>query len=38
MFHFTIRDPLKVFQVQSGVIHLSGEGNGYVARVKEYRD
>ena len=31
-------DPRKVFQVTDGMIHLSGEGNGYVATEKEYRD
>jgi len=31
-------DPRKVFQVTDGMIHLSGEGNGYVATDKEYRD
>jgi 3-keto-disaccharide hydrolase len=31
-------DPRKVFQVTDGMIHLSGEGNGYVATEREYRD
>jgi hypothetical protein len=31
-------DPRKVFQVEGGTIHLSGEGNGYLATEKEYRD
>ena len=31
-------DPSGVFRVEDGVIHLSGEGNGYVATDKEYRD
>ena len=31
-------DPRKVFRVTDGMIHLSGEGNGYVATDKEYRD
>ena len=31
-------DPRKVFQVEDGIIHLSGEGNGYVATEQEYRD
>ena len=31
-------DPRKVFQVTDGMIHLSGEGNGYVATEKQYRD
>jgi hypothetical protein len=32
------KDPRGVFRVENGVIHLSGEGNGYVATDKEYRD
>jgi hypothetical protein len=31
-------DPRQVFRVTGGMIHLSGEGNGYVATEKEYRD
>ena len=31
-------DPKKVFRAEGGVIHVSGEGNGYVATDKEYRD
>src|SRR4051812_13564638 len=31
-------DPKKVFTVRDGVIHASGEGNGYVATDKAYRD
>jgi hypothetical protein len=31
-------DPKKVFRVTDGMIHLSGEGMGYVATDKEYRD
>jgi hypothetical protein len=31
-------DPRKVFRVTEGLLHLSGEGNGYVATEKEYRD
>ena len=31
-------DPRKVFQVEDGMIHLSGDGQGYVATAKEYRD
>jgi hypothetical protein len=31
-------DPRNVFRVTEGMIHLSGEGNGYVATEKEYRD
>lgn len=31
-------DPKKVFTVKDGVLHLSGEGYGYVATEKEYRD
>ena len=31
-------DPRHVFQVAGGTIHLSGEGHGYVATEKEYRD
>src|SRR5438270_8257438 len=31
-------DPKKVFTVHDGMIHASGEANGYVATDKEYRD
>lgn len=31
-------DPRGVFQVEDGLLHLSGDGNGYVATEKEYRD
>ena len=31
-------DPKKVFTVHDGMIHVSGEDNGYVATEKEYRD
>jgi hypothetical protein len=31
-------DPRGVFRVSDGMIHLSGEGNGYVATKSEYRD
>lgn len=31
-------DSKKVFTVQDGVIHVSGEGNGYLATEREYRD
>jgi hypothetical protein len=31
-------DPKKVFQVTDGMLHFSGDGNGYVATDKEYRD
>lgn len=31
-------DPKKVFTVKDGVLHLSGEGFGYVATEKEYQD
>src|SRR5437588_9148833 len=31
-------DPRKVFRVIDGMLHVSGEVNGYVATVKEYRD
>jgi hypothetical protein len=31
-------DPRRVFRVTEGMIHLSGEGHGYVATEKEYRD
>jgi hypothetical protein len=31
-------DPRKVFSVKDGMLHLSGEGFGYVATDKEYRD
>jgi hypothetical protein len=31
-------DPRKVFTAQDGILHLSGEGFGYVATEREYRD
>ena len=31
-------DPRKVFSVEDGVIHVSGDGFGYLATDKEYRD
>jgi len=31
-------DPRKVFQVEDGILHISGDGFGYAATVKEYRD
>ncbi len=31
-------DPKKVFSVKDGVLHVSGEGMGYVATDKEYQD
>ena len=31
-------DPKKVFSVQQGVLHVSGEDMGYIATEKEYRD
>src|SRR6185295_11280252 len=31
-------DPRKVFEARDGAIRASGEGNGYVATEKEYRD
>jgi hypothetical protein len=31
-------DPRNVFRVTDGMIHLSGDGNGYVATKNEYRD
>jgi hypothetical protein len=31
-------DPRKVFSVKDGVIHVSGDGFGYLATDKEYRD
>jgi hypothetical protein len=31
-------DPRKVFTVHDGMLHFSGEGMGYVATEKEYRD
>ena len=31
-------DPRKVFTVKDGVIHVSGDGFGYLATEKEYRD
>jgi hypothetical protein len=31
-------DPRKVFRAEEGVIHISGDGYGYLATEKEYRD
>jgi 3-keto-disaccharide hydrolase len=31
-------DPRKVFTVENGLLHISGDGNGYVATSNEYRD
>jgi hypothetical protein len=31
-------DPRKVFTVRDGMLHISGDGYGYVRTVKEYRD
>src|SRR5438132_4824968 len=31
-------DPRKVFQAADGMLHVSGEVNGYLATEKEYRD
>src|SRR5688572_27725700 len=31
-------DPRKVFRVKDGVLHISGDGFGYVATEKEHRD
>ena len=31
-------DPRRVFTVENGLLHLSGDGFGYVATAKEYRD
>jgi len=31
-------DPRGVFRVEDGSIHISGDGNGYVATDREYRD
>jgi hypothetical protein len=31
-------DPRKVFSVKEGVLHISGDGFGYIATEKEYRD
>jgi hypothetical protein len=32
------KDPRKVFTVQKGMLHVSGEDNGYLATDKEYKD
>lgn len=32
------KDPRNVFHVKDGVLHVSGDGFGYVATTKEYRD
>ncbi|HZW32212.1 MAG TPA: DUF1080 domain-containing protein [Isosphaeraceae bacterium] len=31
-------DPRRVFRVSDGLLHISGDGNGYLATAKEYRD
>jgi hypothetical protein len=31
-------DPREVFRAEKGVLHISGDGNGYVATEKAYRD
>ena len=31
-------DPRKVFSAQNGILHVSGDGFGYIATDKEYRD
>src|SRR5262245_61138975 len=31
-------DPRRVFRVTDGLLHISGDGNGYIATDKEYRD
>ena len=31
-------DPRRVFTVEAGLLHISGDGYGYVATDKEYRD
>src|SRR5947209_8375008 len=31
-------DPRHVFSVADGMIHVTGEDNGYIATAKEYRD
>ena len=31
-------DPQKVFRVEDGLLHISGEGNGYVATERSFRD
>src|SRR2546426_2962167 len=31
-------DPRKVFSAETGMIHISGDGHGYIATDKEYRD
>jgi hypothetical protein len=33
-----LEDPRKVFQVEGGVLHASGDGFGYAATDREYRD
>jgi hypothetical protein len=32
------KDPRKVFTVEDGLLHVSGEDNGYIGTDKEYRD
>src|SRR5205809_6921945 len=31
-------DPRRVFRVEDGVLHITGDGLGYAATAKEYRD
>src|SRR5579884_2862942 len=31
-------DPTRVFSVRDGILHVSGEGNGYIATNREYKD
>ena len=31
-------DPRRVFRITDGVLHITGDGSGYVATDKEYRD
>lgn len=31
-------DPKHVFQIEDGVLHISGEGSGYLATIQAYRD
>src|SRR5947207_14103549 len=31
-------DPRKVFSAQNGILHVAGDGFGYIATAKEYRD
>ncbi len=32
------QDPRKVFRVEDAMLHISGDGYGYLATEKEYRD